>query len=392
MSAERRGRASGPGPEIPFNRPFLAGTETRHIEDAVRSGWLASGGEYTERCEAWLEERTGAGAAYLTHTGTAALEAAALIAGFGPDDEVIMPSFTFPTTASAVALRGATPVFVDVEPDALTIDPECAAAAIGPRTKAIVAVHYAGVAAEMDALRGLADEHGLLLIEDAAQGLLSSVRGRPLGGLGDLGAISFHETKNVTCGEGGALLVNDPGLRERAEIVCEKGTDRRKFERGEVERYTWVDLGSSFRAGEVAAAFLWAQLEEADAITARRRRIWDRYHDAFAGLEAEGRLRRPIVPDGRVHNAHMYHLLLPGPAVRGELIEALGARGILAVFHYVPLHSSPAGRRYGRADGELTRTDDLSARLVRLPLWTAMSDDEVDRVIAAVGEALSVAR
>lgn len=385
----RTARLPARGPDfIPFNRPHLVGTETSYIEQAVAEGWLASGGVFTRRCERWLEQRTGCEQAFLTHSCTAALEAAALLAGVGPGDEVVMPSFTFVTTAAAFALRGATPVFVDIEPTTLTLDPERAAAALTPATKAIVPVHYAGVACEMDALRALAERHGLLVIEDAAQGLLSAYRGRPLGAIGQLGAISFHETKNVTCGEGGALLVGDPALRERAEVVWEKGTDRRRFERGEAARYTWVELGSSFGVGEVTAAFLWAQLERADQITERRRSIWDRYHEAFADLEAGGRARRPVVPAGRTHNAHMYYLLLPDPRSRDRLIERLAARDILAVFHYVPLHSSPAGRAHGRAHGDLTHTDELSSRLVRLPLWAAMDDRAVERVIEAVRDAL----
>jgi dTDP-4-amino-4,6-dideoxygalactose transaminase len=369
---------------IPFNRPFLTGGETANIEQAIEGRRLSAGGPFTGRCERWLEDGTGCERAFLAKSCTSALEAAALLAGLGPGDEVVMPSYTYVSTANAFALRGATPVFVDIEPETLTIDPERAAEAITPATRAIVAVHYAGVGCEMDALRALADRHDLLLIEDAALGLMSSYRDRPLGGIGDMATVSFHETKNLTSGEGGALLVNSSDLRDRAEIAWEKGTDRVRFDRGEVDRYRWVDLGSSFGANEITAAFLWAQLEHADEITARRRVIWDRYHEAFADLEAAGRLRRPIVPADRTHNAHMYHLLLPGPEARSPFIDELAARGILAVFHYVPLHAAPAGRRLGRPHGELVNTDQLSARLVRLPLWTAMDESEVGRVIEAV--------
>ena len=373
---------------IPFNRPFLVGTETAHIEQAVREGWLSAGGSFTARCQEWLQKRTGCELALLTHSCTSALEASTLIAGIGPGDEVIMPSFTFVSTASAVAIRGATPVFVDIEPETLNLDPEQVEEAVTPATRAIMPVHYAGVGCAMDELLAIADRHGLLVFEDAAQGILASYRGRALGSMGQLGSISFHETKNVTCGEGGALLVNDAGLRERAEIIWEKGTDRRKFNRGEVDRYTWVDLGSSLGASEVSAAFLWGQLEAADSITERRLAIWNRYQEGFAELEADGLVRRPVVPEDRVHNAHMYYLLLPDLGRRTRFIAELGARQILAVFHYVPLHSSPAGARIGRAHGELTQTDELSARLVRLPLWAGMDEATVSRVIAAAREIL----
>ena len=373
---------------VPFNRPYLTGREMGHVERAISSRRLASRGEFTGRCERWLEDRVGCGRAYLAKSGTSALEAAALLAGVGPGDEVVMPSFTYVTTATAFALRGATPVFVDIEPLTLTIDPERAAAAITPATKAIVAVHYAGVGCDMDAMRALADEHGLILIEDAALALLSTFRDQPIGGLGDLAAVSFHETKNLTSGEGGALLVNDRDLRERAEIVWEKGTDRTAFDRGAVDKYQWVGLGSAFGANEVTAAFLWGQLECADEITERRRLIWDAYHEAFADLERDGLLRRPVVPSDRTHNAHLYYLLLPESQPRAGFIDALAARGVHAVFHYVPLHSAPAGLEFGRAQGELDHTDRLSAQLVRLPLWTGMGPVETDRVIEAVREAV----
>jgi len=359
------------------------------VERAVSSRRLSARGEYTGMCERWLEDRVGCDRAHLAKSGTSALEAAALLAGVGPGDEVVMPSFTYVTTATAFALRGATPVFADIEPRTLTMDPECAAAAITPATKAIVAVHYAGVGCDMQAMRALADDHDLVLIEDAALALLSTYRDQPIGGLGDLAAVSFHETKNLTSGEGGALLVNDRRLRDRAEIVWEKGTDRIDFDRGAVDRYRWVGLGSGFGANEITAAFLWGQLECADEITERRRLIWDTYHEAFEDLEVEGLLRRPVVPADRTHNAHLYYLLLPEAHPRASFIDALGARGVHAVFHYVPLHSAPAGLRYGRAHGELGHTDRISARLVRLPLWTGMGTGETDRVIEAVRGAVS---
>jgi dTDP-4-amino-4,6-dideoxygalactose transaminase len=369
---------------IPFNAPYRTGQETRFMEEAVTNAHLSSDGPFTARCKAWLEDRTGTHTALLTHSATAALEAAAIVSDTGPGDEVLMPSFTFVTTATSFALRGATPVFVDIREDTLNLDVEAVAAAIGPATKAIVAVHYAGVACDMDALTRLAADAGVTLIEDAAQAIMSERDGRPLGTIGELGALSFHETKNVTCGEGGALLVNDPELVERSEIVRDKGTNRKRFFRGEVSKYTWVDLGSSFGMSDLNAAFLWAQLAEVEAITARRLAIWNRYHAAFEELEYEGRARRPVVPSGCTHNGHLYYLLVPSRQARSTVLRALNARDINAVFHYVPLHSSDAGRRYGRAAGDLSRTTSLSERLLRLPLWPGMSDAQVDRVIEGV--------
>jgi dTDP-4-amino-4,6-dideoxygalactose transaminase len=305
-----------------------------------------------------------------------------------PGDEVIVPSFTFVSCANAFALRGFTPIFVDVRPDTLNLDPDAVAAAITPRTRAIVPVHYGGIACDMDRLGELAADERLTLIEDAAHALPADWHGRPLGSIGSLATFSFHETKNVHCGEGGALAINDPMLVQRAEILQEKGTDRSRFMRGEVDKYTWVDMGSSYLMSEVAAAFLWAQLEAIDAVTATRRDIWARYHAAFAELEAGGIVRRPVVPDGCEHSAHVYYLLLPTARERDQLIAGLAARGVHAVFHYVPLHSSPAGRRLGRAVGDMRVTDAVSERLVRLPLWSAMSTDVVEAVIGAVFSAL----
>jgi dTDP-4-amino-4,6-dideoxygalactose transaminase len=310
----------------------------------------------------------------------------ALLADLAPGDEVIMPSFTFVTTANAFVLRGAVPVFVDVRPDTFNLDEAKVEAAITARTKAIVAVHYAGVSCAMDALGQIAERHGLLLFEDAAQGIKSTYGSgdRPLGSIGALGAFSFHETKNISCGEGGALLVNDERLVARAEILQEKGTNRRRFFRGEVDKYTWMDLGSSFVLSEINAAFLLAQLLEADRITARRLAIWDRYHAAFAPLEEAGLIRRPVVPGDCAHNAHIYYLLAPDREARDALIEGLDQRGIHAVFHYVPLHDSPGGKRYCRVSGSLTETEAASAGLLRLPLWPDLDDAQVSRVIAAV--------
>jgi dTDP-4-amino-4,6-dideoxygalactose transaminase len=320
----------------------------------------------------------------LTPSCTASLEMAAILADLEPGDEIIMPSFTFVTTASAFALRGAVPVFVDIRADTLNLDETLIEQAVTERTKAIVPVHYAGISCEMDEITEIARRHGLMVIEDAAQGLMSSYRGRPLGTMGSLGAMSFHETKNVTCGEGGALLVNDTDLVARAELVRDKGTNRSRFYRGETDKYTWVELGSSYGLSELNAAFLWGQLQDADKITERRLNIWNRYHDAFEEHERLGLARRPIVPDGCQHNAHLYYLLLPSPRQRSMLLAELADAEVNAVFHYVPLHSSPAGLRYGRTAGSLAQTDSLSARLVRLPLWAGMPDEAVDAVVEAV--------
>lgn len=373
---------------IPFNKPYMTGKELWNIAQAHAKGHLAGDGGFTRLCNRWIEQRTGSAKALLTHSCTAALEMAALLAEVGPGDEVIMPSYTFVSTANAFVLRGAVPVFVDVRPDTLNLDETQVEAAITPRTRAIVPVHYAGVGCEMDAIGAIARRHGLLVIEDAAQAVMSSYKGRPLGGIGDLGAVSFHETKNLISGEGGALLVNHPRFAERAEVIREKGTNRSQFFRGQVDKYTWVDVGSSFLPGEIIAAFLWAQMEEVEAITRRRLAMWGTYHQWFAEPERAGTLRRPIVPDHCVHNAHMYYLLLPDLDVRSAVIERLMAIGVQTVFHYVPLHSAPAGRRYGRAHGELPVTDDVATRLLRLPMWVGMEERQTE-VIQSV---LSVLR
>jgi dTDP-4-amino-4,6-dideoxygalactose transaminase len=369
--------------EIPFSRPFLAGTEVGFVQEAAEGGQLANGGHFTACCERWLAEVTGTAMALLASSATAGLEAAMMLADVGPGDEVIMPSFAHPSIATAAVRQGGVPVFVDVDPGTLNLDPSRAREAVGPRTKAIAAVHYGGVGCEMDSLLEIASGSDMLVIEDAAHGLLAADRGRPLGTIGDLGVFSFHETKNVTCGEGGALLVNRPALVERAETIWEKGTDRSRFLRGEVDRYSWVDTGSSFGASELSAAFLWGQLQAAEEVTARRRAIWDRYHRAFAEVEAEGRVRRPHVPANHTHNGHLYYLVLPTPRSRDAFIEELDGKGIVTSFHYVPLHSAPAGRAFGRTAGELAHTDELSRRLVRLPLWPGLDEEQVNRVIDA---------
>jgi dTDP-4-amino-4,6-dideoxygalactose transaminase len=311
------------------------------------------------------------------------------MAGIGPGDEVIMPSFTFPTTASSVALRGAVPVFVDIREDTLNLDERLVEAGLTSRTRAIMPVHYAGVACSLDELSETATRHGLIMIEDAAQGFSATYRDLSLGSIGDLGCLSFHETKNMTCGEGGALLVNRADWIERAEILQEKGTDRRRFLRGQVDKYTWIDLGSSFLTSEINAAFLWAQIEHAEEILERRAAIWSAYHERLVPLEASARLRRPTVPRECLHNAHMYYVLVNDRDCRDRLIAALAAHDIHALFHYVPLHSSVAGKRFGRAAGELPVTDRTSETLVRLPLWVQMRESDVDRVCRVVEEALA---
>ncbi|MEO5625279.1 MAG: dTDP-4-amino-4,6-dideoxygalactose transaminase [Dokdonella sp.] len=372
---------------IPFNRPYMTGKELGYIAEAHANGHLSGDGPFTRRCNAWLERATGARKALLTHSCTAALEMAALLADLEPGDEVIMPSFTFVSTANAFVLRGAVPVFVDIRADTLNIDEALVEAAITPRTRAICVVHYAGVGCEMDPINALAERHGLLVIEDAAQGIMATYKGRALGSLGHLAALSFHETKNLISGEGGALLINDERFAERAEIIREKGTNRSQFFRGQVDKYTWVDIGSSYLPGEIVAAFLAAQIEDAERITHDRLAIWARYHAAFADLEAQGRLRRPIVPAHCRHNAHMYYLLLPDFKARSSFITALKADDIHPVFHYIPLHSSPAGKRYARASGKLETTNDISDRLVRLPLW--LPEMKQDRVIQSASHFFS---
>lgn len=368
---------------IPFNTPHMTGRELEYISQAHRNGHLAGDGEFTKRCHEWLEARTGSAKALLTHSCTAALEMAAILANVAPGDEVIMPSYTFVSTANAFVLRGAVPVFVDIRPDTLNIDESRIEAAISPKTRAIVAVHYAGVACEMDAMAAIARRHGLLLIEDAAQALGATYRDRPLGSIGELGCLSFHETKNVISGEGGALLVNDHRLRLRAEIVREKGTNRTQFFRGEVDKYTWVDIGSSFLPSDIVAAFLWAQFENADEILSARMVAWNTYHSCLAELESEELLQRPFIPSHCRHNAHLYYILLAKRFSRAEFIRRLRDRKVNTVFHYVPLHNSPAGRKYSRQAHRLAVTEDVAARLVRLPLWVGVDATKVVEAVEA---------
>jgi len=367
--------------KIPFNRPFMTGKELYYIAEAKFGNMLAGDGPFTKRCHEWLENKSGCDKALLTHSCTAALEMTALLLDIEPGDEIIMPSYTFVSTANAFVLRGGVPVFVDIREDTLNLDERLIEAAITPRTRAIVPVHYAGVACEMDTIMAIAKRHGLKVIEDAAQGVMASYKRQALGSIGDLGTYSFHETKNVISGEGGALLVNDPSLSMRAEVIREKGTDRSRFFRGEIDKYTWQEIGSSFLPGELIAAFLWAQLEDAERITNQRLAIWQRYHEHLEPLERRGGLRRPIVPADCQHNAHMYYVLLAPGIDRQKVLSELKKNGIYTLFHYVPLHSSLGGRRYGRSHGALEVTVRKSEQLVRLPLWIGLSAAQQDHIV-----------
>lgn len=374
---------------IQFNRPHTTGRELEYLAEVLGSGALAGGGPFTRRCEDWIEQQTGAGRALLTHSCTGALEMAALLLDIESGDEVILPSFTFVSTANAFALRGAVPVFIDVREDTLNLDETLIEAAITPRTRAIVPVHYGGVACEMDPIMDIAGRHELKVIEDAAQAVGASYKGRPLGSLGDFGAFSFHATKNIVSGEGGALLVQDPAAFLRSEILREKGTDRSQFFRGEVDKYSWQDIGSSYLPSELIAAFLWAQLQSADEIKSARLEVWRRYHDLLGPLEERGWVRRPIVPDHCEHNAHLYYLLLNQNLDATVVLEILRNRGIDAVIHYVPLHSAPAGRRVGRTSGSLPVTERDAGRLIRLPFWVGLTETQQERVVEAVADAVS---
>lgn len=370
--------------KIPFNLPHMTGKELKYITEAHLNGSLAGDGPFTKCCHSWLEAYSLCSKALLTHSCTAALEMAALLIDIQPGDEIIMPSYTFVSTANAFVLRGGVPVFVDVREDTLNLNENLIEDAITPRTRAIAPVHYAGVSCEMDTIISIAKCHNLKVIEDAAQGVMARYKGRPLGSIGDFGAYSFHETKNIISGEGGAILINDKNLALRAEIIREKGTNRSQFFRGEIDKYTWQDLGSSFLPGELTAAFLFAQLENAEDITLKRMASWQYYHELLEPLERRGILRRPIVPDNCQHNAHMYYLLLAPEIDRQEVLNKFKKDEINAIFHYVPLHSSPGGIRFGRVHGSLEITNNYSARLIRLPLWFGISIEQQDRVVDAL--------
>lgn len=372
---------------IRFNYPYQTGKEIDYIRDAMGKGRLAGDGSYTHKCSRVLEKYLGAPKVLLTHSCTAALEMAAILADIQPDDEVIMPSYTFVSTANAFVLRRGVPVFVDIRSDTLNIDESKIEDAITDKTKAICVVHYAGVSCEMDAIMDLAKRHGLIVIEDAAQALGSSYKGRKLGTIGDLAAFSFHETKNIVSGEGGALVVNNVSLAERAEIIREKGTNRSQFFRGEVDKYTWVDIGSSFLPSELVAAFLFAQLEEIDGINELRMQKWSMYYEFFKRLGG-GKIVLPHAPKECEHNAHMFYLLFESSEIQSQALAFLKDRGIGAVFHYVPLHSSEAGKRYGKVSGDLIETDRVSSRILRLPLYSDLKNEDVRSVCEVLGEFL----
>ncbi len=371
---------------IPFNRSPITGVEIEYIKHVIESRHLTGDGVFTKRCHAWLESNLQSPKALLTHSCTASLEMAALLCEIEPGDEVIMPSFTFVSTANAFALRGATAVFVDIDPGTQNLDASLIEPALTNRTKAIVPVHYAGISCDMDAIGSIARRHDLKIVEDAAQGLGSTWRGKALGTLGDYGALSFHGTKNIVSGEGGALLVREPERGERAEIIREKGTDRSRFIRGEVDKYTWQELGSSYLPSELIAAFLYAQLEASPKITERRVAAWTRYHEGLQSLESAGRLRRPIVPKHAVHNGHIYYVLLPDEAAKQRVHQALADCGIQSSSHYVSLHESPAGKRYGRVASDMTVTSQTVKTLLRLPMYADLTWEQQERVIKGIAD------
>jgi len=370
--------------KIPFNKPFIIGKELEYITQAVASGHLSGDGMFTEKCHAWMEQKFGAKKVLLTHSCTAALEMAAILADIQPGDEVIMPSYTFVSTANAFVLRGAVPVWCDVREDTLNIDETKIETLITPKTKAIVPVHYAGVGCEMDAIMEIAERHNLLVIEDAAQAMNATYKGCYLGTIGHFGSYSFHETKNFISGEGGALVINDEQFAERAEIIREKGTNRSQFFRGQVDKYTWVDCGSSFLPSELIAAFLYAQLEEADKINEKRLSIWDAYYEGLKPLEDAGKLRLPFIPEYCAHNAHMFYIILPTAEQRDELITFLKEQGIASVFHYIPLHTAPMGRQVQPHVPSLPVTEDVAPRLLRLPVYYELVEQDQRRVVDAI--------
>lgn len=385
----------GPMAGIPFNRPTLISREVSYLRDAIRRGQLSGDGYFTAQCSALIAKRTGAQQALLTHSCTAALEMAALLCDLAPGDEVIMPSFTFVSTANAVVLRGAVPVFVDIDPETLNLDPARVAAAVGPKTRAIFAVHYAGFPCDMDALADIARRAGCFLVEDAAQALGSTYKGRPSGSLGDMAAFSFHETKNIISGEGGALTVNRADLCERAEIIREKGTNRSQFFRGDVDKYTWVDIGSSFLPGELIASYLLAQLEMMDLINARRMALFDRYMEAFVPLAQTGRVGVVKQPRDTTGNGHMFYLLLRDLDDRSDFIAHMRSHGIITPFHYVPLHASPGGQRFGRVEGAMDVTMTTGETLVRLPMYFELGsqiEEVIDQALDYFGHAEKIVR
>ena len=371
---------------IHFNRPFIIENELNYIKDAIDKGILRGDGIYTKKCHALLENKLGCKKALLTHSCTAALEMAAILLDLEPGDEVIMPSYTFVSTANAFVLRGAVPVFVDIRPDTLNIDENLIEQAITEKTKAIAVVHYAGVACEMDKIMDIAKRHNLAVVEDAAQALGSFYKGKPLGTIGDMGCISFHETKNIISGEGGAIIINNDKYIERSEIIREKGTNRSKFFRGQVDKYTWVDIGSSFLPSDMVAAFLYSQLENMDKINKKRIEIWKKYDEFFR--QFDGIIRRPIVPDNCKQNAHMYYILFNDLETRTKYIDYMKKNDVLTVFHYLPLHSAPAGQKYGRTPGKMDITNKVSDTLVRLPMFYELNDAEMNKILKTSEEFL----
>ncbi len=369
---------------INFNVPPYVGNELTYIKEAVDSYKICGDGQFTKKCNAWLEEKFNAQKALLTTSGSTALDMALLLCDLKPGDEVILPSYTFSSTANAPVLAGAKLVFVDIRPDTMNIDENKIEAAITKKTKVIIAVHYAGVSCEMDTILDIARRHNLMVIEDAAQGVMSTYKGKALGTMGDFGCYSFHETKNYSMGEGGALVINNPAYNEKAEILREKGTNRAKFFRGQVDKYTWVDFGDSYLPSELNAAYLWAQLEVADEINENRLATWNAYYEAFKPLEEKGYIELPTIPVGCVHNAHMFYIKLKDLETRTDFIEALKKDGVNCVFHYIPLHSAPAGHKFGRFDGEDEYTTKESERLVRLPLYYNLTLEDREHVIDSV--------
>ena len=369
---------------IRFNSIPYTGKELGYIEEAIGNNKICGDGAFTKKCSEWIEDRTGVSKALLTTACSTALDMSAMLAGIEPGDEVILPSFTFVSTANAFVLRGAELVFVDIRPDTQNIDETLIEDAITSRTKAIVPVHYAGVGCEMDTILDIAKRHGLIVVEDAAQGVMSKYKGKALGGIGDYGCYSFHETKNYSMGEGGALLIRDEAAVDKAEIMREKGTDRSRFLRGQVDKYTWVDMGSSYLPSDMNAAYLWAQLEMAEEINNDRLASWNRYYEQLSDLASEGRITLPVIPEECEHNAHMFYIKVKDMNERTELISHLRENGVNAVFHYVPLHSSPAGRRFGRMHGEDRYTTDTYERLLRLPMYYGLSTSDLDHVCESI--------
>jgi dTDP-4-amino-4,6-dideoxygalactose transaminase len=375
---------------IPFNRPYLVGTEQSYIQDCLNGHKFSGDGPFSKKCQSWFEQEYGCEKALLTHSCTAALEMAALLINVEPGDEIIMPSYTFVSTANAFVLQGAVPVFVDIRRDTLNIDESKIEDAITDKTKAIVAVHYAGVSCEMNVIMELAKKHSLYVIEDAAQAIHSKyIDGRKLGTIGHIGCLSFHETKNINCGEGGALLVNETQFIKRSEIIREKGTNRSQFFRGQVDKYTWIEKGSSYLPGDLTAAFLWGQLEASESINKRRVDIWSNYHEKIELPASTTSINKPFIPNGYIHNGHMYYLLLENNEQRTDFIAAMKRKGIDCCFHYIPLHSSPAGSKLGRINGDMSITDTISERLVRLPLWPDLTLSEIEYIVTCINDILA---